>query len=43
MALICDNIRTIKQFADKLKKTAKNLPYSTPPTENFQEELALFF
>jgi len=43
MALTSDNIKTIKQFVDKLEKMAKKLSYSTPPTEDFREELTLFF
>jgi len=43
MALTSNNIKTIKQFADKLEKMPKNLPYSSSPTKNFGVELTLFF
>jgi len=43
MTLTSDNIRTIKQFADKLEKWANNLSYSTSGTKNFWVELILFF
>jgi hypothetical protein len=42
MALTSDNIKTIKQFADKLEKMPKNLPYSSLPTWNFSLEPTLF-
>ena len=41
MTLTSDNIRTIREFADKLEKWAKNLSYSTSPTENLWVKLAL--
>jgi len=43
MALTSDNIKMIKQFADKLDEWATNLSYITCPTKNFWVELNLFF
>lgn len=41
MALSSDNIKTARQFADKLEKWAENLSYSTSPPENLWLELTL--
>jgi len=41
MALSSDNIKTIRQFADKLERWAVNLSYSTSPAENLWVELTL--
>jgi len=41
MALSSDNIKTIRQFADKLEKWAGNLSYSTSPAGNLWLELTL--
>ncbi|MGB2865741.1 MAG: hypothetical protein WBC05_20585 [Sedimentisphaerales bacterium] len=41
MALSSDDIKTIRQFADKLEKWAENLSYSTSPAENLWVELTL--
>jgi len=43
MALTSDNIKKIKQFADKLEKMPKNLPCSSSPINNFGVELTFFF
>ncbi|OHB81849.1 MAG: hypothetical protein A2Z38_12040 [Planctomycetes bacterium RBG_19FT_COMBO_48_8] len=41
MALSSDNIKTLRQFADKLEKWAENLSYSTSPAGNLWVELTL--
>lgn len=41
MALSSDNIKTVRQFADKLEKWAENLSYSTSPAGNLWVELTL--
>lgn len=41
MALSSDNIKTVRQFADKLEKWAENLSYSVSPTGNLWTELTL--
>ena len=41
MALSSDNIKTIRQFADKLEKWVGNLSYSTSPAGNLWLELTL--
>jgi hypothetical protein len=41
MALSSDNIKTVRQFADKLEKWAENLSYSVSPAENLWVELTL--
>jgi len=41
MALSSDNIKTVRQFADKLKKWAENLSYGISPSENLWVELTL--
>jgi hypothetical protein len=41
MALSSDNIKTVRQFADKLEKWAENLSYSTSPARNLWVELTL--
>ena len=41
MALSSDNIKTARQFADKLEKWAENLSYSTSPPGNLWLELTL--
>jgi len=41
MALSSDNIKIIRQFADKLEKWAENLSYSTSPAGNLWVELTL--
>jgi hypothetical protein len=41
MALSTDDIKTIKQYADKLEKWAENLSYNTRPTGNLWLQLTL--
>ncbi len=41
MALSLDNIKTVRQFADKLEKWAENLSYSASTAENLWVELTL--
>lgn len=41
MALSSDNIKTVRQFADKLEKWAENLSYSTSPAGNLWVELTI--
>ena len=41
MALSSDNIKTVRQFADKLEKWAENLSYGISPSENLWVELTL--
>jgi hypothetical protein len=41
MALSTDDIKTIKQYADKLEKWAENLSYNTGPAGNLWVELTL--
>ncbi len=41
MALSSDNIKTVRQFADKLEKWAENLSYSTSPPGNLWLQLTL--
>lgn len=43
MALTSDNIKIVKQFADKLEEWVMDLSYSTYPIKNFFVELNLFF
>ena len=41
MALSSDNVKTIRQYANKLEKWAENLSYSTSPAENLWSVLTL--
>jgi hypothetical protein len=41
MALSSDNVKTIRQYADKLEKWAENLSYGTSPVTNLWSELTL--
>jgi hypothetical protein len=41
MTLSSDNVKTIRQYADKLEKWAENLSYSTSPAENLWSVLTL--
>jgi hypothetical protein len=41
MVLSSDDVKTIRQYADKLEKWAENLSYNISPTENLWTELSL--
>lgn len=41
MALSSDNVKTVRQYADKFEKWAENLSYSTSPAENLWSVLTL--